>query len=189
LRVLEGRRIRRVGGTQDRTLDLRVIAATHRALVMDVSVGRFRQDLFYRLAGAVVRVPPLRRRLEDLPLLVQQLLDDLGLGELVVPEATLDVLRKHSWPGNIRELKNCLACSSAFVEADVLEPHHIRLLGRLDSAPRIERLSLAGQTLDDLERMAIQQTLIQFEGNKFRAAEALGIAVSTLYEKLKRYGL
>jgi DNA-binding NtrC family response regulator len=189
LRVLESRHIRRVGGAQDRSVDLRIIAATHRALVMDVAVGRFRQDLFYRLAAAVVRVPPLRRRLEDLPRLVHQLLHDLGQGELVVAEGTLDLLRKHSWPGNIRELKNCLACSSAFAEAGVLEPHHIRLLGRLDSAPRIERLSLAGQTLDDLERVAIQQTLIQFEGNKLRAAEALGIAVSTLYEKLKKYGL
>jgi two-component system, NtrC family, response regulator AtoC len=189
LRVLESRGIRRVGGTQDRPLDLRVIAATHRALVMDVAAGRFRQDLFYRLAGAVVRVPPLRRRFEDLPLLVEELLQELGQTELVVTDAAFDVLRKHSWPGNIRELKNCLACSTAFVEDDVLEPHHIRLLGRLDSAPRIERLALAGQTLDDLERTAIQQTLIQFEGNKLRAAEALGIAVSTLYEKLKKYGL
>jgi DNA-binding NtrC family response regulator len=189
LRVLEGRRIRRVGGTQDRTLDVRVVAATHRDLRADVSAGRFRQDLYFRLAGAVVRVPPLRKRLEDFPLLVDQLLDDIGRHSMVVAEATFEVLRKHSWPGNVRELKNALACSTPFAENDVLEPNHIRLLARPDSEPRLERLPLAGQTLEVLERIAIQQTLAQSDGNKARAAETLGIAVSTLYEKLKKYGI
>ncbi len=189
LRVLESRRIRRVGGTQDRTLDVRVVAATHRDLRSDVSAGRFRQDLYFRLAGAVVRVPPLRKRLEDLALLVDQLLDDLGRTSMLVAEATFEVLRKHSWPGNIRELKNALACSAPFAETNILEPHHIRLLARPDSEPRIERLPLAGQTLEVLERIAIQQTLALSDGNKARAAETLGIAVSTLYEKLKKYGI
>jgi DNA-binding NtrC family response regulator len=189
LRVLEGRSIRRVGGTQDRALNVRVVAATHRDLRSDVSVGRFRQDLYFRLAGAVVRVPPLRKRLEDLPLLVDDLLDDLGRKDMVVSEATLEVLRKHSWPGNVRELKNALACSAPFADTELLQPHHIRLLARPDSEPRLERLPLAGQTLEVLERIAIQQTLAQSDGNKARAAEVLGIAVSTLYEKLKKYGI
>jgi DNA-binding NtrC family response regulator len=189
LRVLESRRIRRVGGTQDRALDVRVVAATHRDLRNDVSAGRFRQDLYFRLAGAVVRVPPLRKRLEDFPLLVDQLLDDLGRKTMLVAEAAFDVLRKHSWPGNVRELKNALAVSAPFAENDVLEPQHIRLLQRPDSEPRLERLPLAGQPLEVLERIAIQQTLAQADGNKARAAETLGIAVSTLYEKLKKYGI
>jgi DNA-binding NtrC family response regulator len=137
----------------------------------------------------VVRVPPLRKRLEDLPLLVHQLLRDLGRDDLIVADVTLDVLRKHSWPGNVRELKNALACSAPFAESKVLEPRHIRLLARPDSEPRLERLPLAGQTLENLERIAIQQTLASSGGNKVRAAEVLGIAVSTLYEKLKKYGL
>jgi DNA-binding NtrC family response regulator len=189
LRVLEGRTIRRVGGTQDRAVDVRVVAATHRELRSDVSAGRFREDLYFRLAGAVVRVPPLRKRLEDLPLLVDHLLHDLGRSDLVLTEATFDALRKHSWPGNVRELKNALACSAPFVETNILEPRHLRLLARPDSQPRIERLPLAGQPLEVLERIAIQQTLAQVDGNKVRAAETLGIAVSTLYEKLKKYGL
>ena len=189
LRVLENRCVRRVGGGQDRAVDVRVVAATHRDLRADVSAARFRQDLYFRLAGAVVPVPPLRKRLDDLPLLVQSLLKDLGRADVVVPDETLVALRNHTWPGNIRELKNAIACSMAFVEAGVLELHHLRLLARPDATPRVERLSLAGQTLGDLERIAIQQTLMQVNGNKVRAAEVLDIAVSTLYEKLKKYGL
>jgi len=134
-------------------------------------------------------LPPLRKRLEDLPLLVHHLLENLGRGDLAVSDATLDMLRKHSWPGNVRELKNALACSAPFAESGVLEAHHIRLLARPDSEPRLERLPLAGQPLEVLERIAIQQTLVQADGNKARAAEMLGIAVSTLYEKLKKYGI
>jgi DNA-binding NtrC family response regulator len=189
LRVLENHSVRRVGGTQDRAVDLRIVAATHRDLRADVSLGRFRQDLYFRLAGAIVPIPPLRKRPDDLPLLVEQLLHDLGRSDLVVAEETLDALRRHSWPGNVRELKNALAYSAAFAEAGVLEPRHIRLLRRADSEPRVERLALAGQSLEELERVAIQQTLAQTGGNKAQAAEVLGIAVSTLYEKLKKYHL
>jgi DNA-binding NtrC family response regulator len=189
LRVLESRRVRRVGGAHDRAVDVRVVAATHRNLKADVTAGRFRQDLYFRLAGAVVPVPPLRKRLDDLPLLVSSLLADLGRGNIVVTDETLEALRKHSWPGNVRELKNALAYSLAFVESGALEPHHLRFLARPDSEPRIERLALAGRALEDLERVAIQQTLAQVGGNKVRAAEVLGIAVSTLYEKLKKHGL
>jgi DNA-binding NtrC family response regulator len=189
LRVLENRRIRRVGGAHDRPVDIRVVAATHRDLRSEVAAGRFRQDLYFRLAGAVVPVPPLRKRLEDLPLLVQSILKDLGCSDITVPDDTLLALHAHPWPGNVRELKNALQCSIAFVETGVLERRHLRFLPRSDSPSPIERLSLGGQTLQDLERVAIQQTFTQVNGNKVRAAEVLGIAVSTLYEKLKKYGL
>jgi DNA-binding NtrC family response regulator len=189
LRVLESRRVRRVGGTQERLLDVRVVAATHRDLRMDASFGRFREDLFFRLAAVVIPVPPLRRRLLDLPLLVRSLLDDLGHSNLVVSDAALEVLTTHPWPGNVRELKNALACSVAFVETGVLEPQHLRILASPQSERGFERLHLAGQTLAGLERVAIEQTLAQVDGNKVRASEILGIAVSTLYEKVKKYGL
>jgi DNA-binding NtrC family response regulator len=189
LRVLENRSVRRVGGAQDRAVDIRVVAATHRDLRLDAAAGRFRQDLYFRLAGAVVSVPPLRKRLDDLPLLVQSILKDLGQSDIAVPEDTLVALRNHPWPGNVRELKNAVQCSIAFAEARVLERRHLRFMARTDAPARLERLSLAGQTLQDLERIAIQQTFAQVNGNKVRAAEVLGIAVSTLYEKLKKYGL
>jgi transcriptional regulator with PAS, ATPase and Fis domain len=191
LRVLESRRVRRVGGSQDRPLDVRIIAATHRDLRADVAAGRFRQDLYFRLAAAVVPVPPLRERIDDLHLLVPGLLANLGRPNLDVAEATLELLRSHTWPGNVRELKNALACAIAFIDDEhtVLEPHHIRLFGPTNEMSRVERLPLGGQRLDSIERAAIGQTLVLTDGNKAKAATLLGIAVSTLYEKLKKYGI
>jgi transcriptional regulator with PAS, ATPase and Fis domain len=192
LRVLESRRVRRVGGTQDRPLDVRIIAATHRDLRADVTAGRFRQDLYFRLGAAVVPIPALRDRFDDLPLLVPSLLEDLGRADLRVAEGTLAALRAHAWPGNVRELKNALACAVAFVEPDThfLEPRHLRLLPPANvEDDALERLPLGGQKLELIERVAIKQTLLQTDGNKAQAAQALGIAVSTLYEKLKKYRL
>ncbi len=192
LRVLESRRVRRVGGTQDRTFDVRIIAATHRDLRTDVATGCFRQDLYFRLGAAVVLIPPLRDRLDDLSLLVPALLEDVGRRDLRVAEGTLAAIRAHSWPGNVRELKNTLACAVAFVEPDthVLEPRHLRLLPPASvEEDGLERLTLGGHKLELIERIAIEQTLAQTNGNKAQAAQALGIAVSTLYEKLKKYRL
>jgi transcriptional regulator with PAS, ATPase and Fis domain len=189
LRVLEARSVRRVGGTKDRPLDVRIICATHRDLRAAVAAGQFRQDLYFRLAAAVVAVPPLRDRLEDLPLLASSLLEDLGYGHLKINERLLKALRAHTWPGNVRELKNALACAAAFVdEAGILDPNHLRLLQAEGEEPSaIDRLPLGGQTLERIERIAIQQTMARTRGNKVHAAQALGIAVSTLYEKLKKY--
>jgi transcriptional regulator with PAS, ATPase and Fis domain len=192
LRALESRRVRRVGGRVDRRVDVRVLAATNRDLRADVAAGRFREDLYFRLAVAVVSVPPLRKRLDDLPQLTYGLLADLGRGELRVSDGALAMLRAHAWPGNIRELKNALACAVAFVEpgATMLEPKHLRLLAAIEQADAgLDGLPLAGQALARIECAAIRQTLAQADGNKMFAARTLGIAVSTLYEKLKKYGL
>jgi len=192
LRALECRKVRRVGGRQERCVDVRVVAATNRDLRADVASGKFREDLYFRLAVAVVRLPPLRNRLEDLPHLIRVLVTELGRPNLAVSEAALEMFAAHPWPGNVRELKNVLACAVAFLEPGVtiLEPRHVRLL----SPDRqiqcdLEALPLGGQTLDRIERVAIRQTLAEAEGNKIFAARTLGIAVSTLYEKLKKYGL
>jgi DNA-binding NtrC family response regulator len=192
LRALESRSVRRVGGRHERRVDARVIVATNRDLSADVAAGRFREDLYFRVAVAVVRVPPLRDRPEDLPLIVRSLLADLGRPDLRVADATIAMLRNHSWPGNVRELKNVLSCTLAFVDAGtgVLEPGHVRLLSpgaQVDSV--LEGLPLGGHALELLERVAIQQTMIRVRGNKADAARSLGIAVSTIYEKLKKYGL
>jgi DNA-binding NtrC family response regulator len=195
LRALESRRVRRVGGKLDRRVDVRVIAATHRDLRAEVAAGRFREDLYFRLAVAVVNVPPLRKRLEELPDLVASMLASLGRPDLRASEATLALLRSHTWPGNVRELKNTLACAVALLDLDVksLEPVHIRLLGASDpkgpATATVDALPLAGHSLDCLERAAIRQTLRQTAGNKANAARTLGIAISTLYEKLKKFGI
>ena len=192
LRALESRRVRRVGGKVDRLVDVRVVAATHRDLRAEVAAGRFREDLFFRLAVAVVEVPPLRKRFDELTEIAESLLKDLGRGDLRVSEAALDALRVHSWPGNIRELKNALACAVAFVDAGVtaLEPWHLRTFAAVEpSRSWIDELPLGGHPLDVIERAAIRQTLRQAAGNKAHAARTLGIAVSTLYEKLKKFGI
>jgi transcriptional regulator with PAS, ATPase and Fis domain len=192
LRALESRTVRRVGGSRERSVDVRVVAATNRDLRADVSAGKFREDLYYRLAAAVVPVPPLRDRVEDLPLLVQALLEDLGQGDLALAESAWGALGAHAWPGNVRELKNALACAIAFLDPGtrVLEAHHIRLLApaaNLDLT--LEGVPLGGQRLEHIERAAIMQTMVQTRGNKIEAAKALGISVVTLCEKLTKYSL
>ncbi len=187
LRALENRGVRRVGGTEYRPVELRIIAATNRDLRELVAAGSFRKDLYFRLAAAVVSVPPLRKRLDDFPLLVPGLLEDLGRGDVSVPNETYDVLRTHTWPGNVRELKNTLASALPFIEARMLEPEHLRFLLPADEECALDSLPLGGQPLETLERAAIKQTLAQTRGNKAHAAQSLGIAISTLYEKLKKY--
>ena len=134
-------------------------------------------------------LPPLRERLEDLPFLVGALLDDLGRGELVVPKETLAVLAAHPWPGNVRELKNVLASALAFLDGGVLEAAQLRISPPAAGTSALDRLSLGGHRLESIERTAIRQTLRQTGGNKTQAAQVLGIAISTLYEKLKKYNL
>jgi two-component system response regulator HydG len=187
LRVLENRAVRRVGGTVDRHVDVRVVAATNRDLQAEVASGRFRQDLYFRLAAAVVQVPSLRDRVDDIPLLVSRLLEDLGHPEVEVTQETLEALKARSWPGNVRELKNALACALAFLESEVLEPRHLASLPSEERTAPLSQCHLAGLTLEAVERAAILQTLEQTRGNKAQAAQSLGIAVSTLYEKLKKY--
>jgi DNA-binding NtrC family response regulator len=191
LRALESRCVRRVGGRQERAVDVRIVAATNRDLRAEVAAGRFREDLLFRLAVAVIRVPPLRARLDDLPELVGGLLADLGRPDLSVAAETYDILRAHSWPGNVRELKNTLSCALALIDAsvDTLQPQHLRLMNEMDGKRGLDGLPLAGIALDELERAAIRQTMARASGNKAVAARSLGIAVSTLYEKIRKYGI
>ena len=186
LRALEQREVRRVGGSVEIAVDVRVIAATNRDLAAEVAAGRFRQDLMFRVNSAVVEVPPLRARPEDLALLVEQLLE----GRAHATPAAMAALAAYDWPGNVRELRNVVATALAMLEGPVLDVRHLMFPA---AAPRRERaldeLPLAGQSLEAIERAAIKQTLEREGGNRTRTAKALGIAQSTQYEKLKRYGL
>lgn len=187
LRVLSNGSLRRVGGTRDLPVNVRVVAATNRDLRAEVSAGRFRQDLYFRLATAVVHVPPLRDRVEDIPLLVQRLLEDLDHPGVEVSAAALELLCARAWPGNVRELKNNLAFALAFLDGPRLEVRHLSMPSVPECKADLTHLPLGGLKLESIERVAIQQTLEQTRGNKARAAQILGIAPSTLYEKLKRY--
>jgi DNA-binding NtrC family response regulator len=192
LRALEHRSVRRVGGGEDRPVDVRIIAATNRDLEEQVRKHVFREDLFFRLMAAVLHVPPLRERREDLPQLVQRFLGDAGRPLAIAPE-TLELLAAYDWPGNVRELKNVIASAAALADGPRLEPRHLvvfRPQKRPGAPPGPTAAPPAGgQTLEQLEKAAIEQALQQFDGNRTRAARSLGIAASTLYEKLRRYGL
>ena len=190
LRALDNRLVRLVGGTRDRRVDVRIVAATNRDLGALVAAKQFRQDLYFRLAAAIVNLPPLRERLDDLPQLVSRLLADLGRPEVTIAPGTLETLRAHPWPGNVRELKNALACGIAFLDTTtVLESRHLRVVEPPSEHMVLDRLPLGGHSLAVIERAAIKQTLLLAGGNKVHAARTLGIAPSTLYEKLKKYGL
>jgi DNA-binding NtrC family response regulator len=191
LRALEQRTIRRVGGGQDVPFDLRVLAATNRDLETEVGRGMFRQDLFFRLSAAVLRVPPLRERPEDLPGLVERFLVEGGR-PLAVASETLEALAAYDWPGNVRELKNVIAAAGALATGPTLEPKDLMFFR--PQTPKVtpkssDSLPLAGQSLEAVEKAAIEQTLRHCGGNRTRAAKTLGIAASTLYEKIKKYGL
>jgi transcriptional regulator with PAS, ATPase and Fis domain len=188
LRVLEQRRLRRVGGGEDRPVDVRIVAATNRDLEAQVRNAAFRQDLYFRLSTAVLHVPPLRERAVDLPALVAHFVAELGRPLSVTPE-TMQVLAGYEWPGNVRELKNVVTAAAALVEGETLEPRHLIFFRPQRRRPSIPRLPLAGQSLEAIEKAAIDQTLRQFDGNRTKAARALGIASSTLYEKIKKYDL
>ncbi len=166
-----------------------VVAACSLDLEAEVSAKRFRRDLYFRLAASVLRIPPLRQRMEDLPVIVDSLLADLGRADIEVEAAVFELLRSHSWPGNVRELKNVLASALAVMDGQVMQAQHVHMMPSAPDHVALERLPLAGQSLALLERVAIQQTLAQLRGNKIQAAKLLGIAPSTLYEKLKRYGI
>jgi transcriptional regulator with PAS, ATPase and Fis domain len=188
LRALEQRTVRPVGGGKEIPIDVRIIAATHRNLELVVKEQRFRQDLFFRLSVVTVQVPPLRNRVEDLPLIIEKLLVAGGKAVGLAPE-TMTILEKYDWPGNVRELRNVIESASAVCDGEQIEPKHLIFFKPRRRDPTVEKLPLAGKTLESIERAAIAQTLEHCGGNKTKAARALGISPSTLYEKVKKYSL
>ena len=191
LRVLQERRFFRVGGTSEIQVDVRVIAATHRDLETEVREGRFRDDLFYRLNVINVRIPPLRERREDMPLLAQEFLDRLAheVGREVsgISDEALRLLMDHDWPGNVRELENAVERALVSCKSGVLTADDFAFLRR-PVFPNGPGLGLpAGLTLQEIEKQYIAATLQRTQGNIKAAADALGIDRSTLYEKIRRY--
>ena len=191
LRVLQERRFFRVGGTTEIAVDVRVIAATHRDLAADMREGRFRDDLYYRLNVIGVHIPPLRERIEDVPLLAQEFVDRLAheLGREVsgISEEALRLLMDHVWPGNVRELENAVERALVTCKSGVLGASDFAFLSRTAGAPGGGSSLPPGLTLQEMEKDYIAATLARLEGNVKAAAEALGIDRSTLYEKIKRY--
>jgi DNA-binding NtrC family response regulator len=176
LRALETRVVRRVGGQRDRTCDVRVIAATHRNLTEEVKKGRFRMDLYYRLAVARVRLPPLRERPEDLPLLAQAFAAELGVA--LEPEL-LAVLASYEWPGNVRELRNFIARQAALPSSpgELLREQRPAELDPIFAGAQLRALSEARQQANDLfERRYVLEALARAGENISRAAELAGVS-------------
>ena len=192
LRVLQERRFFRVGGSSEVAVDVRVIAATHRDLGLEVREGRFREDLYYRLNVINIRIPPLRERLEDVPLLAQEFVDRLAheLGREVsgISDEALRLLMDHAWPGNVRELENAIERAIVSCKTGVLTADDLAFLRPAPAGAGGPGLALpAGLTLQEIEKQYIEATLQRTRGNVKAAADALGIDRSTLYEKIRRY--
>ncbi|MBI2980932.1 MAG: sigma-54-dependent Fis family transcriptional regulator, partial [Deltaproteobacteria bacterium] len=184
LRVLEDQRFRRVGGKEEVRSDARIVAATHRDLQDQVRKGKFREDLFYRLFGLPVRIPPLRERTEDIPLLISYFLYQSRLPQKkTISQEALQTLQAYRWGGNIREFKNTLMRALFLSTGPVIGLKEIRFAGS-DGSGNEEDRSLGAQ-----EKEAVRKALAENGWNKQKAAQALGIAKSTLYEKIKQYGL
>jgi len=189
LRVLQEGEFERVGGSQTIRVDVRVIAATNADLTREVAEGRFREDLFYRLNVITIEVPALRRRREDIPLLVQHFIEKFSRlsGKRVkgiTPEA-LDRLQGLDWPGNVRELENVIERAVVLATGDLITQAEIPYQDTDKEAEADTIPFRVGQPLADLEREAIQRTLRAVGGDKDAAAKILGIGVATLYRRLK----
>jgi DNA-binding NtrC family response regulator len=189
LRVLQDRRFYRVGGNDEIQVDVRVIAATHVDLETAVRESRFREDLFYRLNVVEFRIPPLRDRREDIPLLVRHFLGklapELGKDVIDVSEGALKLLLAHDWPGNVRELENAVERAMVTCRTRILTEDDFPFL-RGHNGHHLLRIP-PGMTLQELERQAIIVVMERSGGNVKEAAAALGIDRSTLYDKLKKY--
>lgn len=194
LRVLQERTFERVGSSQTRPLDVRVLATTNRSLRAEAAAGRFREDLFFRLAVIPLDVPPLRERREDIPALVEHFLarsaGRLRRAPCDLSDAAADLLRGYHWPGNVRELENIITRASVLnsgapISADDLRPW---LIDGPNDTPARESDAPLGLSLRDMERKLIETTLEHFDGHRAKTAEALGIGLRTLSGKLKEYG-
>lgn len=193
LRVLQERRIERLGGTTSVPVDVRWIAATNRNLLQQVEQGHFRSDLYHRLAVFPIHLPPLRERQDDIVPIAEALLKRIA-GELgkpglkLSPEAAAK-LRGHSWPGNVRELANALERAAILADQSQLGPELFPSTPQAPTNTQSQTATNSAVTLDQLERQAIQSALDRCGGHRRQAAEQLGIGLRTLYEKLKQYGI
>ena len=186
LRVLETGEVRRLGDSTSRPVNVRVVAATNRDLEREIGEGRFRADLFYRLAGLRVQMPPLAQRTEDIPLLVDHFLRLERARDGVerrVHQRVLTRLCRRPWPGNVRELRNEVARLCVLSEGDLTDPELVSAPG-----PALERgPSGTLRSMAEIEREAIQDVLDRVGGDKQRAAEILGISRSKIYQRLREW--
>ncbi len=196
LRVIEDGVVIPVGSNKLTVVDVRIISATNQNLPKLIEERKFRQDLFFRIKGVNISLPPLRERIEDIPALVDYFLkeavSEIGSKVTGITDTALEILSKYGWPGNIRQLRNCIRTMVVMCDRDKLDvsdiPPDIAKRPQL-TAGGGAMTGLAGVPLDELEKKAIAETLIKTKGNREQAAKILGIGERTLYRKIKEYNL
>jgi len=202
LRALESKRVLRVGSVQERVIDVRFVAATNRDLEAEIAAGRFRQDLYFRLRGAKLTLPPLRDRLRELAVLARSFLAEAcaerGRPEMTCSTAAMDAVMRHTWPGNVRELKNEMQYVAATADGVIVEPRHLSdaVVGLPDRAvpgstapgPAGPRRALSDE-LRELERRRMAEALTAAGGVQKRAAELIAMPLRTFRMKAKQHGL
>jgi len=190
LRFLQERVIERIGGRQEIPVNVRIVCATHQNLKSLIAEGRFREDLFYRLAEIVVNIPPLRARSGDAALLahafVRRFAEEQNRGGISLREDALRAIDAHSWPGNVRELENCIKRAVIMADANQITADDVGLSGAGDNEKGVLDLRHAR---DDAERRAIIAALARADGNVVKASELLGVSRPTLYDLMHRFGL
>ncbi|MFZ2491450.1 MAG: sigma-54 dependent transcriptional regulator [Thermoanaerobaculia bacterium] len=193
LRVLEEGKFRRVGGNEEINIDARIIAASNRDPQKAIVDGRMREDLYYRLNVFPIEVPPLRERLEDIPLFSHFFLQKLNEGEEKnvdkIDGEFIEALQQYEWPGNVRELRNVINRAFIMARTDTLTLECLpdKLLGARKKRSRSSIMIPLGQPMEEVERLVIEETLQMTDGDRKRTAEILGISYKTLYNKTKKY--
>lgn len=194
LRVLQENETRRVGGTETRVVDVRVVSATSRDLAAEVAAGRFREDLFFRLNVFALTIPPLRDRIDDLPLLAEHLIGTCAgrIGRTPVPQLVSESLRRlmsHSWPGNVRELENVIERGLVLCDGELLGTDCLSV-GEIEAGMVVDDANLSiKQAERAMEMDLIRKALVKTGGNRTHAARELEISHRALLYKLKEYGL
>ncbi len=192
LRVLEEKTIERVGESRPVPVNVRIISATNQDLRGLLESGRFRKDLYFRINTIPIKLPPLRERVGDIPVLVEQFFEELktqtGSAVQGIEKAAMDILQQYPWPGNVRELKSALAYVFAICADPLVQPVHLPsdLLSYRHPAPSPHP---GKSRMQELKKQQLVEALAQARGNKSRAAEILGISRVTVWSRLKRYGL
>lgn len=192
LRVLQDKEIERIGSNFSEKIDVRVIAATNKDLEKMVSEGMFRLDLYYRLNVVSIKIPPLRERKEDIPILSRHLVDKISKGENIkvdkISDNTLEYLKNYDWPGNVRELENILERAINFLEDEtIIKPEH--LPPKITGMTRSKQMKSLRSILEEVEKQSIIDSLIIANGNKTLAANSLDISRTSLYEKISKYNI
>ncbi len=193
LRVLQEQSFERVGGSETIKVDVRVIAATNKNLEELVQQGKFREDLFYRLNVITINLPPLRNRVEDIPLLAASFLKEFGEQNgkpgLRLSSKTLTLLQEFDWPGNVRQLRNVIEGLVVMTNTKEIAPRHLPEQIRKGAPSRGTIPVRVGASLSEIEREAIRATLVHNHGNRAQTARQLGIGRKTLYRKMEEYGI